>query len=115
MSAVDKELEQLLRTVEGKKRLRAAKLPDEAAAIAQMQEAYTRLEELGFRSIAYCPKDGTAFEAIEAGAGGIMSDCFYMGDWPDGGWCSAADGDLWPVRPCLFRLKPPGEIPPCKD
>lgn len=82
----------------------ALRMPDDKAALDQMHDAYTRLEKLGWRSAIYCPKDGTSFDAIEAGSTGI-STCHYEGDWPTGRWWVEADGDLWPSRPILFRLR----------
>lgn len=82
----------------------AARMPDDAAALAQMHDAYTRLEKLGWRPAIYCPKDRTVFEAIEAGSTGIF-DCHYEGEWPTGGWWTHNAGDLWPSRPILWRPK----------
>ena len=87
---------------------RAARLPDEQAALRAMGDAYDRLRELGWREAIYCPKDGTIFDVIEAGSTGIH-ECHYEGDWPKGTWWIHAEGDLWPSRPSLFRLRPPDE------
>lgn len=69
-----------------------------------MHDAYTRLTELGWWDASYCPKDGSHFQAIEAGSTGIH-DCAYWGAWPTGGW-NIFDGDVWPSRPILFKLYP---------
>lgn len=82
----------------------AERMPDDKAALNQMHDAYTRLERLGWRNAIYCPKDGTAFDAIEPGSTGIFA-CFYEGEWPNGHWWMEDGGDLWPSRPTLFRLK----------
>ncbi len=84
---------------------RAADMPDVETALRVMTEAYHRLQELGFRDAIYCPKDGTAFEAIEAGSSGIHR-CHYSGEWPHGSWWIRDESDLWPSRPILFRLYP---------
>ena len=89
---------------EAAKASRAERMPDEKAALKAMQDAYTRLRELGWREASYCPKDGTHFQAIEAGSTGIH-DANYTGEWPSGSWW-IYDGDVWPSRPILFRLYP---------
>lgn len=92
--------------IEAKRKARAEAMPDEQSALVAMHDAYDRLRELGWRQAIYCPKDGTWFDAIEAGSTGIH-DCHYHGEWPNGSWWVAEAGDLWPSRPILFRLKPP--------
>lgn len=84
---------------------RAMRLPEQGDALSAMFEAYQRLKELGWREAIYCPKDGSVFEVIEAGNTGVF-DCHYEGEWPRGTWWVHSDGDLWPSRPILFRLKP---------
>jgi hypothetical protein len=74
---------------------------EEDVAIAEMFSGYQKLKRLGWNDISYCPKDGTWFDAIEAGSTGIHK-CQYQGTWPTGGWW-IRDGDLWPSRPMLFR------------
>ena len=89
-----------------------AKLPDERATILAMTEAFHRMRDFGWREAIYCPKDGSVFEAIEAGSSGIH-DCFYEGEWPNGRWWILANGDMCPSHPILFRLKPKsGEFHP---
>jgi hypothetical protein len=83
---------------------RVEKMPEEKDALRAMTEAYTRLKELGWKEAIYCPKDGTVFNAIEPGSSG-MHDCSYQGEWPDGKWWIYEQGDIWPSRPCLFKLK----------
>ena len=80
---------------------RAEAMPDEAAALKQLDDAHTRLKELGWSEAIYCPKDGSMFSAIEAGSTGIHT-CRYEGKWPDGRWW-VYDGDVWPARPILWR------------
>lgn len=91
--------------VEATRKARAAKLPDEKAALDAMCEAYHRLHELGWRDATYCPKDGSGFAVIEAGSTGIHH-CTYSGEWPNGTWLVHGDDDLWPSKPILFRLYP---------
>ena len=71
-----------------------------------MFEARQRLMELGWNDAIYCPKDGSEFDAIEAGSTGIHK-CHYSGEWPDGHWWIAGDGDLYPSRPVLYRAGRP--------
>ncbi len=79
----------------------------DTAAIERMFSAYQELKRLGWNDAIYCPKDGTWFDAIEAGSTGIHN-CRYEGEWPKGSWWIADAGDLWPSRPILFRLKAAG-------
>lgn len=85
--------------------LEKASMDTERQAITIMFEAYIKLKDFGWRNAIYCPKDNTLFDAIEPGSTGIQK-CQYMGDWPKGGWWASEAGDLWPSRPCLFRLIP---------
>ena len=79
-------------------------MPDEQTAIGQMWSAYQRLTEIGWQDAIYCPKDGTVFEALTAGSCGVF-DCFYRGEWPKGSCWVWEAGDLWSVRPILWRPK----------
>ena len=99
------EADALMADIEAAKAKRAEDMPDEAAALSQMLDAHQRLKELGWSEAIYCPKDGTIFDAIEAGSSGIHK-CHYSGQWPDGSWWIHSHGDLWPSRPILFRLTP---------
>lgn len=96
------EADALHARIEAAKVERERLMPDEKAALRIMTDAYHRLEELGWKSASYCPKDGTQFDAIEAGSSGIHR-CHYEGEWPEGGWWISAHNDLWPSRPILFR------------
>lgn len=94
---------------EAAKARRAEQMPTEHDCLRVMMEAYSRLRDLGWRDAIYCPKDGTAFDAIEFGSTGIH-DCVYDGDWPNGRWW-IRDGDIWPSRPVMFRKRvPPVEV-----
>lgn len=87
---------------------RAEAMPTDDDAISAMHTAFIRLTELGWRHISYCPKDGSIFDAIEAGSAGIF-DCWYDGEWPDGTWWLFDQDDMWPARPVLFREKQTSE------
>ena len=78
--------------------------PPDAAALSRLFDAYQELKRLGWNDAIYCPKDGTWFDAIEAGSTGIHN-CRYEGAWPTGSWWISDDRDLWPSRPILFRLR----------
>lgn len=85
------------------KAARSALVPTEQDAINLMHECFQRLKELGWNDAIYCPKDGSEFDAIEAGSTGIHR-CHYDGEWPNGHWWVADDHDLWPSRPILYRV-----------
>ena len=91
------------KAIENRKK-RAEDMPTEQDAINAMHGAYLRLRELGWRDAIYCPKDMSPFQVIEPGSSGIH-DCSYWGEWPNGAWNIHSNGDLWPSRPCLFKLK----------
>lgn len=103
------EADALWEACEAARAKRAADMPDEQAALRVMCDAYQRLKELGWREAMYCPKDGTSFKLIEPGSSGIH-DGSYWGEWPNGGWHIADDGDLWPSHPCLFKLNPEDQV-----
>ena len=94
----------LLAASDAAKAQRAQNMPDDAAALAVMFDAWQRLKELGWNDAIYCPKDGTRFDAIEAGSTGSHR-CYYEGTWPNGHWWIEGDNDLWPSRPILFRKR----------
>ncbi len=98
------EAKAIWKSAEERRRDRAEAMPDERSALVAMFEAFQRLKELGWSEAIYCPKDGTVFDAIEAGSTGIH-DCHYIGEWPNGSWELIGDGDLWPSRPILWRPK----------
>lgn len=100
----DASFVRLMAAFERKDAGQAERMPDDNAALDQMQDAYTRLEKLGWRDAIYCPKDGSSFDVVEVGSTGIFT-CHYEGDWPTGRWWVEDGGDLWPARPTLFRLK----------
>ncbi len=98
------EADELWAAAEKAKAERAERMPDDKAALRVLTDAFTRLKELGWSEAMYCPKDGTSFDAIEAGSSGIH-DCHYTGDWPKGTYWISAEGDLWPSHPILFRAR----------
>lgn len=91
--------------VASEKQRLAQLIPDEAAALQMIATAMHRLGDLGFKPAVYCPKDGTLFEAVEAGTLEII-ECFYLGKWPDGSWIAVDQDDAASCYPILFRLKP---------
>lgn len=97
------EGEKILAAAEAAEAKRAADMPTEKDAIEAMWSAYQRLKELGWNEAIYCPKDGTPFDAIEPGSTGIFRT-HYSGEWPKGSWWAEDAGDLWPARPCLYRV-----------
>jgi hypothetical protein len=103
VNCTEEQWDALTKAGEMEKAARAKLMPTERDAITLMFDCYQRLKELGWNDACYCPKDGTPFDAIEAGSSGIH-DCHYEGDWPTGRWW-ISDGDLWPSRPILFRLR----------
>jgi len=99
----ESEAKEILERCDAEKAKRAADMPTEQDAINEMWRAFQRLRELGWREAIYCPKDGSAFKVIEPGST-CIHDCSYMGEWPKGSWWIHDDGDMWPSRPCLFKL-----------
>lgn len=82
---------------------RAELMPTERDAIGMFFEAWLRLKELGWKDAMYCPKDGSTFDAIEAGSTGIHR-CHYEGKWPTGTYWVESHFDLWPSHPVLVRV-----------
>lgn len=103
----DEAAEIMKRVEENKARIEAL-MPDEKAALRMMCDAYSRLKDFGWNDAIYCPKDGSVFDVIEAGSSGIH-EASYDGDWPNGTWWIHDEGDQWPSRPILHRLKPADE------
>lgn len=99
------EANYLLECAERAKADREARMPDEKSAIKALNDAYTRLTELGWGDPIYCPKDGRQFNVIELGSTGIHT-AYYYGDWPSGSWFIIDEYDVWPSRPALFKLFP---------
>lgn len=92
----------MIAEIDAEKARRAEKMPDEAAALAQLHEAWTRLKELGFRESQYAPRDGKTAQVIEVGSTGIHEG--YRDEKSDSPLFWLYDnGDLWPSRPILYR------------
>lgn len=104
----EQQAEALWKSAEASRAVIEVKYPDEASCLKAMCEAFHRLKDFGWSEAMYCPKDGSSFDAIEAGSSGIHR-CHYSGDWPNGSWWVADAGDLWPSSPILFRLDPEAE------
>ena len=98
------EAKALMEALDRRDKARAALMPDEKSAHSMLFEAWQRLKELGWSEAIYCPKDGTVFDAIEAGTTGVFP-CHYEGEWPNGSWWAYDGGELWPSHPILFKLK----------
>lgn len=86
---------------------RAARMPDEQAAIRTFFDAQQRLKELGWRDGVHIPRDGTVVRVIELNSTGIF-DCTCSGEWPHCTWTTYDDRDAYPSsqHPALFKLKP---------
>jgi len=96
------QVREIIRAADKAKEQRAIDMPTEDDAMRAMHRAFQRLRELGWAEAIYSPKDGTVFEALEAGCV-VPGRCHYMGEWPTGGWWIHSDNDLWPSRPILWR------------
>lgn len=99
------EADALWETCGLEKAKRAESMPDEASALRTLMDAYTRLQELGWRPAMYGPTDGRALEVIECGSTGIHK---AHRDEKRRYW--VYDGDIWPSDPVLFR-EPAPEAP----
>ena len=99
------DAESIFAEIEARQQKRADDMPTQEDALRVMLSAFERLKDLGWAPAIYSPKDGTVFEAIEAGCG-APGRCHYMGEWPEGGWWMHDNGDLWPARPILWRQLP---------
>ena len=75
---------------------------EEVKILSAMYAQYKKLRNIGWRSIEYCPKDGSRFLAVEPGTTGVYP-CHYKGEWPDGTWWMEHSGDMWPARPMLWK------------
>lgn len=72
-------------------------------AMEKTHDLVSELQRDGWRSVDYCPKDGSVFLAWSPLVRGPYR-CRYDGEWPNGRWWAMMDGDLWPDRPVLFKL-----------
>jgi hypothetical protein len=98
------EWDAMVAEIDTEKARRAAQMPDDAAALKQLFEAWLRLQELGWRDARNAPKDAT-LQFIEIGSTGIHTG--HRDEKSESGLCWLHDnGDLWPSRPILFRPHP---------
>ncbi len=96
------EADELWEAEDASDKRRKEEMPDEKAAVHRMQDAWTRLKDLGWNDACYCPKDGSSFQVIEPGSTGFHR-CHYRGEWPNGKWWIEEDHDLFPSRPILWK------------
>lgn len=90
---------------EAAKKARTEAMPTEQDAVRAMWSAWERLRELGWKEACYAPTD-KALKLIEPGSSGIHVG-HADGEWPHKSFWIAQAGDLWPSRPCLFKLPLP--------
>lgn len=96
------EADAILAAVDAAKEKRAADMPTEQDAANALWSAYQRLHELGWREARYAPT-GTPLSLVEPGSSGIHTGQ-ADGEWPHKSFWIADGGDLWPSRPCLFKI-----------
>lgn len=93
------EAEALWERVKAEDARRREAMPDTHAALSTMFDAWQRLNDEGWKSGIYCPKDGTPFAMLTLGSTGIFTGV-YPGEWPDGHVISCdclhhPDGLMW--------------------
>lgn len=100
----NEEALELVALANQQKAKRAADMPTVDDALNTLNEAYTRLKELGWNDACYAPYSGK-LEFIEAGSSGIHKGSCFKAKWATGnrGFWIYGEGDLWPSRPILFR------------
>jgi hypothetical protein len=59
---------------------RAKDLPDTNACLSNLCSAKGRLQELGWREITYCPRDGSRFAVCEIGSTGMWT-AYFADPW----------------------------------
>lgn len=96
------EADALMARIEADEERRKATMPDEAAAINALFDAWQRLQDFGWRDCMYCPKDGSVFDVIEAGSTGIFR-CTYDKKPATGTFWVQDLSDLCPSHPFMFR------------
>lgn len=97
MNVSAEQWEEMMAAFDRADKWRADQMPDEAAALRVLNEAYKRLQELGWREARSAPK-GEPLEVIEMGSTGI-----HKADQDEQGRFWVYDGDIWPSCPILFR------------
>lgn len=93
------DVHEILREADAQQQARAEQFPDEQSVIRMMVQCRLRLEELGWRSALYAPRDGSHFLAITPGYAG-PSECTWLGS----GFFVADGNDWWPTTPSHFKL-----------
>ncbi len=96
------EADALWAAAEAATKARAEAMPTEQDAVRMMSNAHQRLRELGWREACYAPTN-TPLKLIEPGSSGIHEGR-NDGEWPKQSFWISEAGDLWPSRPCLFKL-----------
>lgn len=82
--------------------MKAAEMPTEKDAIAQLSAAMYRLKEMGWREPMYAPRDPKiVIEVIEPYSVGIFDATYFGGV----GWFSHDAGDSYPSEFILWRYK----------
>lgn len=99
------ELQTILREASEAKQKRAEDMPTDEDAVRALHRAWLRLKELGWREAMYAPRDGSYFDSIEAGSTGIHNTRVMMLAHEHPTFWVDADGDSWPARPVLFRIR----------
>jgi hypothetical protein len=104
------EWDAMIEEIAAEKLARAQRMPDEAAALRQMFDAWTRLKELGFKEARHAPR-GHVVQVIEVGSTGLHEG--YLDEKTKSALFWLLDnGDLWPSRPILYRPIPETSPPP---
>lgn len=92
------EADSLIASIEASKLRREKAMPTERDAVRMMQDAWTRLKELGWKETMYGPTN-VEVQLIEPGSSGIHKGIRWN-EWPEKTWW--IDGDS-PSNPCLFK------------
>lgn len=96
------EADALWAAAEAATKARAEAMPTEEDAVRVMASAFQRLRELGWKESCYAPS-GMTLNLIEPGSSGIHAG-HVEGEWPSTRFWISAHCDLWPSRPCLFKI-----------
>lgn len=103
----------LMDEVDAARARRADSMPTEKDAIRAMFQAFTRLQELGWREGRYMPTNGERHAGIQVGSTGIHA--YYATPREDGFGAryEIHDGDIWPTgAPIMFREWRQGDVQP---
>lgn len=104
------EADKILAHVQESNLRRRQEYPDERACIVAINEAITRLEELGWQKAEYAPPDRKIKQTISLWSTGIHDAYCDHTDSPvhlprKWWWHPSDDGDLWPHSPILYKDK----------